>query len=51
MGTLIRFHRNSFTVHLMDSMFQLELALIVEEMQELRSLRIEKLKKQGMSIT
>jgi hypothetical protein len=35
----------------MDSMFQLELALIVEEMQELRSLRIEKLKKQGMSIT
>jgi hypothetical protein len=30
---------------------ELELALIVEEMQELRSLRIEKLKKQGMSIT
>lgn len=28
-------------------MFQLELALIVEEMQELHSLRIEKLKKQG----
>lgn len=30
--------------------FQLELVLIVEKLQELRSIRIQKMKKQGMSL-
>jgi len=30
--------------------FQLELALMVEKLQELRSIRIQKLKKQGKSL-